>query len=398
MLRDTLRAVLLAQRPPAVPPPEVDRVISHRLPPADPHYALVLTGVRRSGKSTLQSQLMRGQPGSLYINLEDTRLYDLSVEDFPVLMELMEELADGRPLFLDEVQEVPEWQRLVRSLIDRGHLLCLTGSTASLLGREMGAKLTGRHRSFEVFPFSYREFLAYTGGQANATSLADYLDRGGFPAYLRRREPVVLQQLLRDVVERDIVQRHHLRESRHLMNLALFLLANTGQPLSFQNLTKALAVPTVGQTSRYVEFLQDAYLLFAVPKYSSSFKQRVVAPAKYYAIDNGLRRVNSPNFTSDVGHRLENAVALALRQRGQPVWYAGEKNVWECDFVTETEVFQVCTELTEANKKREIEGLVRACALGGDRRAVIVTLNQRDQISGDIPITVVPGWEWLRDA
>ena len=180
------------------------------------------------------------------------------------------------------------------------------------------------------------------------------------------------------------------------MNLVLFLFANTGQPLSFQSLTKALAIPTVHQTSRYVEFLQNSYLLFAVPKFSASFKQRVVAPNKYYAIDNGLRRVNSPNLTPDVGHRLENAVFLSLRQRGLQPFYAGEKDRWECDFVTDELAIQVCASLTPFNRDRELEGLRRACALPGKRRGLVVTLDQRDALTVDgAKVEVVPAWAWL---
>jgi predicted AAA+ superfamily ATPase len=93
--------------------------------------------------------------------------------------------------------------------------------------------------------------------------------------------------------------------------------------------------PSVAQTSRYVEYLEDAYVLLGLPKFSSSFKKRVVAPNKYYAVDNGLRRAVSPQFTPDLGHRLENAVFLSLRRRGRSVCYAGEKDSWECDFVTD---------------------------------------------------------------
>ena len=145
--------------------------------------------------------------------------------------------------------------------------------------------------------------------------------------FLSLGQDVVLQTLLRDIVQRDVAARHGLRETRHVMNLALFLLANTGQALSLQTLTKALAVPTVGQTSRYVEHLIDAYLFFAVPRYASSVKQRVVAPPKYYAIDNGLRRANSVQAQPDVGHRLENAVALHLRRQTPELSFAGERGV-----------------------------------------------------------------------
>jgi hypothetical protein len=339
---------------------------------------------------------MRSYVGALYLNIEDTRLYGLSPEDFPTLLDVIWELAGNKAVFLDEIQELAEWPRLVRSLLDRGHTLCVTGSNASLLGREVGSKLTGRHKSFEVFPFSYSEFLEFTAGKRGADTLVEHLDHGGFPGYLRERDPQLLQLLLRDIVERDITQRHHLREARHVMNLVLFLFANTGRPLSFQGLTKALAIPTVHQTSRYVEYLQDAYLVFAIPKFSASFKKRVVAPNKYYAIDNGLRRANSPNLTPDVGHRLENAVFLSLREQSIAPCYAGEKDLWECDFVTDNLAIQVCANLTPFNQERELEGVRRACDLPGKRRGVIVTMGQKDSLAiNGFKIDVVPAWEWL---
>ncbi len=340
---------------------------------------------------------MRREGGSFYCNFEDTRLFGMGPDDFSTFLSVLDELA-GRhePVFLDEVQEVQGWQRLVRALLDRGRAVCVTGSNASLLGRELGAKLTGRHLSFEVFPFSYREYLAYVGEDAGASSLKAYLDQGGFPVFLRERRDLILQELLRDVVQRDVAARHGLRETRHVMNLLLFLLANTGQPVSFQSLTKGLAIPTVAQTSRYVEFLQDAYLLFAVSKFSSSFKQRVVAPAKYYSIDNGLRRANSPQVQPDLGHRLENAVALRLRQRTRELHYAGERDLWECDFITSDEAVQVCLELTPMNRARELRGLLGATRLRGKRRALILTLDQTDHLRQDgMEIEVLPAWQWL---
>jgi uncharacterized protein len=358
----------------------------------------VLTGVRRAGKSVLQSQLMRADERLFYCNLEDTRLYDLSPRDFTTFLSLVDELApDGARVFLDEVQEIEGWQRLVRTLLDRGRPVCLTGSNASLLGRELGAKLTGRQLSFEVFPFSYTEHIAYTQQVPGAKSLMAFLDDGGFPGFLRERNPQILQELLRDIVQRDISARYRLRQTRHLMNLVLFLLANTGQPYSIQGLTKSLQIPTVAQTSRYLEYAQDAYLLFALPKFSPSFKKRVVTPNKYYVIDNGLRRANSPQATTDVGHRLENAIFLGLRRRGKSISYAGEKDQWECDFVTETHAIQVCLELTEDNAEREIRGALRGVTLPGRPRVpLILTLDQRDRVSAHgATVDVLPAWEWL---
>ena len=396
LLRSTLLDILKDQRPTTVPDREVDRELTQAVSLRSSH-AVVLTGVRRAGKSVLQAQLMRERKEAFYCNLEDTRLYGLSPEDFPTLLSLVDELAArGAPVFLDEVQEVPEWQRLVRSLLDRNRSVCVTGSNASLPGRELGAKLTGRHLSFEVFPFSYAEYLAYTRRRPGAASLTSYLDDGGFPAFLRERDSQILRELLRDIVQRDITARHGLRETRHVMNLALFLLANTGQPLSMQGLTKGLRIPSVAQTGRYLEYLQDSYLLFAVPKFNPSFRKRVITPNKYYAIDNGLRRVNSPQTTPDAGHRLENAVFLALRRLGQLVSYAGEKHSWECDFVTPLEAIQVCAELSPHTRDREIQGSLRASALPGKRRPLIITLDQRDRITVEgKAIEVIPAWEWL---
>lgn len=396
ILRDTLAAILRDQQPAEPLGPQIARELAAILPSRSAQ-AIVLTGVRRCGKSTLQAQLMRQRSKPFYCNLEDTRLFELTVRDFPTFLSLIRELAPkGAAIFLDEVQEVPEWQRLVRSLLDSGRIVCIAGSNASLLGRELGAKLTGRHLSYEVFPFSYTEYLAYRHRKRDADSFMAFLDDGGFPAYLREGNPRVLQELLRDVVQRDIAIRHKLRETRHVMNLALFLLANTGQPLSMQGLTKSLAIPTVAQTSRYLEYLQDAYLLFAAPKFSPSFKQRVITPNKYYAVDNGLRRANSPQMTPDVGHRLENAVFLALRRRGEAVSYASERNSWECDFVTTSQVVQVCVELTPHNSDREIQGVLRAMKLPGTRRPLILTMNQSDRIVADgHVIDVQPVWEWM---
>lgn len=396
LLRSTLEAVLSSPNLPVPPDSEVTRTLSAALD-LPPSHATVLTGVRRSGKSTLQIQMMRRMGAAVYASFEDTRLYGLSPDDFSTFSAVLEETAGPRAaIFFDEVQEVPGWQRLVRALLDKGRRVCVTGSNASLLGRELGSKLTGRHLSHEVFPFSYSEYLSFTGHDPGTSSFQSFLDEGGFPAFLATRQDVILQSLLRDIVQRDVAARHRVRETRHVMNLALFLLANTGQPLSFQGLTKALLVPTVGQTSRYVEHLVDAYLLFVVPRHARSVKQRVVAPPKYYAIDNGLRRANSVHTQPDVGHRLENAVALHLRRHTQDLCFAGERGVWECDFLTDDAAIQACAELTPFNRARELRGVLEGTRLGGRRRALVITLDQSDRLVEDgVRIDVIPAWQWM---
>lgn len=385
---------------PTPPARTVTRALLRRIPSSS-SQAIVLSGVRRSGKSTLLAQLLRRAGSATLINFEDTRLYGLEPADFPTLLSLIDQGGGGGGIIgLDEVQVVPEWQRLVRTLLDRGRGICLTGSNASLLGREMGARLTGRHLSFEVLPFSYPEYLAHEEREANEASLRSYLEDGGFPTFLRERSDAILRELLVDVIHRDIAARHGLREIRHVMNLALFLLTNTGQQTSLHRLAKTLAIPTVAQASRYVEYLDDAYLLLSMPKLSQSSKQRVVSPRKYYAVDLGLRRANSPQAAPDLGRRLENAVYLALRPHGAGLSWAGESDLWECDFVTERAAIQVTLELTEANRVRELGGLVKAQGLPPrKRRALVVTLDQTDRLKVDgIGIDVVPAWRWLAGA
>jgi len=402
LLRETLVTVLREPASPRPPPVEVSRVVLDSLRPAAGH-ALVLTGVRRCGKSTLQQQVRRRARGAaVFCDLEDTRLYGLGPDDFPTIISVLDEHHAGASVYLDEVQEAPQWQRLVRALLDNGRSVCVTGSNASLLGRELGAKLTGRHVSTVVYPFSYREYLALRGARRGGATLQRYLDEGGFPGALREPAsgPNLLRELLRDVVQRDIVSRHALREIRHLMNLVLHLLAHTGQPLSLQSLAKGLAIPSVAQTARYVEYLQDAWLLLAVPKFSASFKRRVVSPPKYYAIDPGLCAANTPNPTPDLCRRLENAVLLALCRRGATPTFAAEPHLWECDFVTPDTAIQVCAQLTPANRARELRGLLAASSLPGAarrrRKLLVLTLDQHDSIKEDgQDIAVLPAWEWL---
>lgn len=405
LLRETLISALASPAATVAPKDEVSRHFQPDWKASASSHALVLTGVRRCGKSTLQAQIRRGIKGSaVTLNLEDTRLYGLGPEDFVTLLSILDTDYPKAAVYLDEAQEVPEWQRLVRALLDSGRRVCLTGSNASLLGREMGTKLTGRHVSHEVYPFSFQEFLEFTEEKAGAKSLGDYLMRGGFAAALSagpEQGPVLLRELLRDVVHRDIVTRHSLRSARPLMTLALHLIAHPGQPLSLQALAKGLSLPSVAQTGRMAEYLQDAWLMLALPRFSASFKQRVTSPPKYYAVDTGLAAANSPNPTPDLGRKLENAVLLTLRRMGTAPTFAAAPHEWECDFVTASQAIQCCARLTPENRQRELRGLVEAAKLPGGhqgkgRELLVITLDQEDALTEQgLKIRVLPAWKWL---
>lgn len=405
LLRETLQAVLAAPSAGEVANHEVTRLFQPAWKAEAASHALVLTGVRRCGKSTLQGQIRRRlKDASVTINLEDTRLYGLGPGDFATIMSILDADHPRAAIYLDEVQEVPEWQRLVRALLDSGRRVCLTGSNASLLGQEMGSKLTGRHLSHEVYPFSFCEFVEFTGQEPGEASLEEYLRRGGFASALRvgpEHGAVLLRELLRDLVHRDIVTRHSLRTARPLMTLALHLLAHPGQPLSLQALSKRLGLPSVAQTGRMVEYLQDAWLMLALPRFSASFKQRVTSPPKYYAVDTGMAAANSPNPTPDLGRKLENAVLLALRRMGAEPTFAAAPHEWECDFVTADLAIQCCARLTPENRLRELRGLRQAFSLPGStktrgRELLVITLDQEDALTEEgHEIRVIPAWKWL---
>jgi predicted AAA+ superfamily ATPase len=122
----------------------------------------------------------------------------------------------------------------------------------------------------------------------------------------------------------------------------------------------------------------------------------VIAPAKYFTIDNGLRRVNAPQVQPDLGHRLENAVALHLRRDTRALCYAGARDLWECDFITSDAAIQVCLELRPANFGRELRGVIEGTRLHGRRRVLVLTLYQADQLREDgVDIEVIPAWRWM---
>ena len=278
----------------------------------------------------------------------------------------------------------------------------MTGSTASLLGRELGSKLTGRHLSHEVYPFSYREFLAFTGQEPGAASLEDHLRRGGFAGALRAGPgpgAVLLRELLRDVVHRDIVTRRSLRSARPLMTLALHLLAHLGQPLSLQALAKGLGLPSVAQTGRLAEYLQDAWLVLALPRFSPSFQRRVTSPPKYYAVDTGLAAASSPTrLPISAGSSRTPCcwpcVAAGPRPPSRPLPTSGSATSSR-----RTSPSRAALRLTPENRERELRGLRQAADLpgrAGKRDLLIVTLDQEDSLmEAGRRIRVVPAWKWL---
>lgn len=345
----------------------------------------VITGIRRSGKSSLMRQLIEeSAPKYSYLNFEDPRLFDFTVDDFSKLDEILE--SSGSPYFFDEIQNVKGWEVYVRQLHDHGKKVFITGSNASLLSRELGTRLTGRYLAYEIFPFSYSEFLEYHAWEDNAESFQNYLDLGGFPEYLRDKNPEILQNLLKDIVFRDIAIRYGIKNTKTLLDITLYLISNVGKEISYNGIKKTFEIGSANTVSDYLNWLEDAYLLFFLPRFSWSAKSISKNPKKVYCIDTGFARANSLSFSKDQGRLLENLVYLIFRKTTYQLFYYREKK--ECDFVVFEEktckwAVQVSEKIHSENKNREIEGLFEAMSFFDLKEGFILTLDQEDSLSVD---------------
>ncbi|MBS3090605.1 ATP-binding protein [Candidatus Pacearchaeota archaeon] len=363
-------------------------------------FALIITGVRRCGKSTFLNQLIGKQKKAYYLNLEDPRLEGFDLADFNKIEVIMKEIYGGGGVyFFDEIQNIPKWEKFIRYLADKKEKVVITGSNASILSREMGTKLTGRHIQAEMFPFSFKEFLDMKKLDGSLNSFREYLYKGGFPEFLKKENPTILHELLSDIVMKDIAVRFNIKNTGILNKIAVFLISNVGKEFSYNSIKKMFDIKAVQSVIDYVSFFEDAYLVFSVPSFSYSFKQQQVNPKKAYSVDNGFSNSNSASFSKDSGKMLENLVFLALRRKYKDIFYFQEKK--ECDFVVKekekiTNAIQVCFDFNEETKEREINGLIEALNKFKLKEGLILTYNQEDKLetSGKL-IKVLPVWKWL---
>lgn len=363
----------------------------------DNSFIQVITGVRRCGKSTMLHFLMNKYSKVAYFNFEDPRIINFDIRDFSRLDEIIP--TDTEAYFFDEIQNVPQWEIYIRQLHDFEKKVYITGSNASLLSRDLGTRLTGRYLATELFPFSYLEFLQFLKLENSENSIQKYLKMGGFPEYLKTNNIEVLQNLFKDIVYRDIAIRYSIRNTKLLIDLALYLLSNIGKETTFNSLKKIFKVGSANTIMDYSNWFEDAYLLFFLQKFSYSAKSISINPRKVYAIDNGLINANSLSFSEDKGRILENAVYIYLRNKGKKMFYFRETK--ECDFVLFeqdkcTKAIQVCHEVHLENQEREVAGLLEAMDFFDLVEGFIITFNQKDTITiKEKNIYLVPSYEFF---
>ena len=370
--------------------------------PSVRNFATVVTGVRRSGKSTLLDQWTSENGGNVVsVHFDDLRLASFSSNDFLLLYEIAKERKVDT-LVLDEVQDIVGWEKFVVGCLDRKLRVMVTGSNAKLLSREFGTKLTGRHLNIELFPFSYPEFLRFTKKRASKSSIDEYLSIGGFPAYVESRQRMVLSELFNDILYRDIVVRYSLKDAAPIKGLATFLLGHVGCRISPSRIKDSVHVASASTILEYFNYLEETYLIQRIPRFAASQKASMSAPKKVYACDTGLVSAIESIDEANLGHKLENLVYLKLRNPDDSMFYfVNDADGTECDFVIERRdgtfgAVQVCWELSRDNEEREINGALRAMERFGLKEAVLVTRDQSDLISeGGRIIRVVPAWKWL---
>ncbi len=356
---------------------------------------VIVSGVRRCGKSTYIQQKLLKSGKALYLNFEDPRLINFTLDDFSKLEDIAKE-AGKNLLLLDEVQNIDKWERYARMANEKGIPLYITGSNASMLSRELGTHLTGRYKQIELFPFSYNEFLAFYKLKRNKESFHQYFELGGFPEFLEENDEDYLRTLLRDIITRDIAVRRKIANENQLIRLAVHLLSNTGKEFSYNNISKVLEIKSVRTVIDYCDYLRESYLVDFIPRYSTSIKKQIVNPKKSYSIDPAFAKANSLSFSKDLGRRLENFVFNKLRRDFSGIYYFKGANS-ECDFLIKqneqiVKAVQVCWEINNDNMAREVNGIKEAMAETGAPEGIIITNNQEDHLDG---IDLIPAWKWM---
>ena len=376
------------------------RSLLKELPDIQTH-ALVVSGIRRCGKSTLLRQFVKKLKNDFfYLNFDDLRLADFSHADYRLLDRVISDT--GAPLlFFDEIQSAKNWELYIRQKLDEGYKVAITGSNASLLSRELGTHLTGRHISKELFPFSYREFCSFKGFKAGRESLDAYLKDGGFPEYLKTGNTEILSQLQADILYRDIAVRYGIRDVSSLRRLYKYLVSNPGQKISPSKLIHTAGVKSPATVLEYFSYFEAAYLIHSISCFAWSVKAQSLAPKKVYIADPGIIKTSSVSFSGNYGALLENFVYNNLKILSADIYYFTGKGGGECDFIIgpheQPQCVQVCYELSIDNQDREIKGLLEAMDFFESRKGIIITHNTEDLIrTAGKEISVIPAWRWCK--
>jgi len=395
--------------------------------PLDTKKIVSLIGVRRSGKTyvlfSLIEQLRQRGDGKniVYINFEDDRLYPIGLKDLDGLLEGYYELYPHKRdekvyLFLDEVQNIKGWERYIRRIDDTENVqIFITGSSPKLLSSEIATSLRGRTITYEIFPFSFREYLRYKEIEINLYSsksvsyiqnaFNSYLVDGGFAETFDER-PDVQKRILKDyldlIVYKDVVERYTIRNQSLLKHLIKYMFVNMGTLVSVNKLYNEYKSQgyKIGKDTLmdYISYLQEAYTVFTTPIYRNSVREEQRNPKKLYAIDNGFKKLFSISISEDYSKLYENMAFLHLRRKSREVYYF--KQTQEVDlYMKEDKEYLVNVSYAIEDEKtlqREVKALLEGMVYFKLDSSYLVTANRDEtiEIEGK-KIVVVPMWKWL---
>lgn len=376
---------------------------------------IVISGVRRSGKSTLlyliKERMKLNEGDYLYFNFDDERVSG-DILLFNDLYNLFKELYNKEPVFFfDEIQNIVGWEKFVNRMYEKGLKLFITGSNAKLLSSEISTSLTGRNRTIKLYPFSFREYLNFVKIKYNLNRLSSsvqnkikyafnfYFKKGGFPLVDKEDNLEIINSYFQDILYRDIIVRHKITNVNEIREIALYLISNIGKLFSYSTLQKISGLKSLNSVKTYLEYYNQSYLFFYLKKFDYSVKKQTLNSKKVYVIDQAFATRMGFNFSTNKGRILENIVFLELKRRGKEIFYHSNKN--ECDFIlkkglTITNAIQVCYDLNIENEEREKSGLLEAMYKYKLNSGIILTYDQEEEIQIDeYKVQIIPVWKWL---
>ncbi len=395
-------------------------------------FITAITGPRRAGKTYFCFQLIKElvkkipRDNILYINFEDERLIGIEANNLNELLDAFYEMSkidknNNIYLFLDEIQNVKNWDMWARRIYDtkKNIRLILTGSSSKLLSREISTKLRGRVINIEVYPLSFKELLkwnnlvydlntiSYSKNKIEIKKLFNsFLFNGGYPIINIEKKiskDEILQKYYESMIFKDVVERYKIKEIKKLRVLASILFDSATKEISYNKLAnklKSLGFNINKNTViNYISYFEDAYLFFENLRYEYSTIKRLGSIKKIYCIDNGLLNAVSFKFSQDAGKLLENLVFIELKRRKKEVYY--HRDNYECDFIVKeknkvNEIIQVTEELNDENYKREINGLMEALRKYKLKSGLFLTHDQeREEKIDNKIIKIIPVWKWL---
>ena len=384
----------------------------------DSKLAQVVTGVRRSGKSTLCLNVLRDSGKRFgYVNFDDERLANLTGADLDdVLTAAYKVYGQFTHLFLDEPQNIPEWSLFVNRLLRGGMHVLVTGSNSNLLAGELGTHMTGRYTEIKLLPFSFREYCALKKVDSTSMTLKaralrsaafdDYLRDGAFPEVAQGESPrSYVRTLIENIRTKDIERRYKIRYRSALKKLMDYVLNVVPTTPDFDELARLCGFSSRHTSENYVEYMERSFLINRVSKYSSKPRVRMVGE-KLYAVDVSFMSERDNALQGEnLGWRMETIVALELLRRMRPlfkdVYYYADSG-HECDFVVcdrrkVESLIQVTYDMSNPKtRKREISGAVAAAKATGLKEATIITYSELDDIvSSGVTVHLVPVADWL---